>query len=185
MSVTADIFKAWLRPGAVMRRRLTQEPDEKIAFVYLAAFSVLGFVSALPGLVRLSNEADPARQAEIMEEAAARGLSIPPDPTDAAFEALFSGALMGWIFIVPLVLYAVAFASRQLARLARGRGDGLRARVALFWSALAITPAMLLLGLTTGFVGPGPAQSVVATITLSGFIWIWLNSLYVAETPNV
>lgn len=185
MSVTTDIFKAWVKPHAVMKRRFAQDPDEKIAFVYLAVFSVLGFVSALPGLVRQSREIDPEQQRLMMEEAAERGLAIPADPTTATFESLFSGALMGWIFIVPLFLYIVAVFSRLIAKILGGRGTGLRARVALFWSALAITPVMLLLGLTTGFVGPGPAQLIVSTVLLSGFIWIWLNSLYVAETPNV
>ncbi|WP_092644070.1 hypothetical protein [Jannaschia faecimaris] len=185
MSVTTDIPRAWLRPRAVMARRFAQGPDEKIAFVYLAAASVLGFVAQLPGLVRTSRLSDPAFEAEIVSEAARVGVAIPTDLADAKFEALFSGAVMGWIFIVPLFLYILAFCSHLLAKMMGGKGTGLRARVALFWSVLAVTPALLLLGLTTGFVGPGPAQALVAAVTLSGFIWIWLNSLYVAETLNV
>ena len=185
MSVTTDIPRAWLRPRAVMARRLAQGPDEKIAFVYLAVASVLGFVAQLPGLIRTSREADPGFEAAIVSEAARVGVAIPADLADAKFEALFSGAMMAWIFIVPLLLYILAFASHLVAKLLGGRGTGLRARVALFWSALAVTPVLLLLGLTSGFVGPGPAQSLVATVLLCGFIWIWLNSLYVAETANV
>lgn len=185
MSVTRDIPRAWLRPRSVMQRRLAQQPDEKIAFVYLAAASVLGFVAQLPGLVRTSRASDPVFEAELVSEAARVGVAIPEDLADAKFEALFSGAVMGWIFIVPLFLYILAFLSHLVARMLGGRGTGLRARVALFWSTLAVTPAMLLLGLTTGFVGPGSAQLLVSTVLLCGFIWIWLNSLYVAETPNV
>ena len=183
MSVSTDIFRAWLHPRRVMARRFAQGPDERIAFVYLAVATLLGFVAQLPGLVRLSRQSDPAFEAQITSEAQRVGVAIPTDMTDAKFEALFSGALMGWIFIVPLALYIVAFLTHQVARLAGGRGTGLRARIALFWSMLAITPAMLLLGLTSGFVGPGPAQAIVGTVTLCAFIWIWLNSLYVAETP--
>lgn len=185
MSVTSDIPRAWLHPRAIMARRLAQGPDEKIAFVYLAVGSVLGFVAQLPGLVRRAQESDPVFEAAIVSEAERVGVAIPPDIADAKFEALFSGAVMGWIFIVPVVLYALAFLSHLVARMAGGRGTGLRARVALFWSFLAVTPALLLLGLTTGFIGAGPAQALVGTITLSAFIWIWLNSLYVAETLNV
>lgn len=185
MSVTTDIPRAWIRPRAVMARRFEQGPDEKIAFVYLAAFSILGFVAQLPGLVRRSRESNPEWEAELVSEAARVGVGISPDLTDAKFEALFSGAIMGWIFIVPLFFYTLAFCSHVFAKLLGGKGDGLRARVALFWSALAVTPMMLLLGLTTGFVGDGPAQALVGLIVLCGFIWIWLNSLYVAETPNV
>ena len=185
MSVTADIPRSWLRPRAVMHRRLSGEPDEKVAFVYLATASVLGFVAQLPGLVRTSREPDPEFEAAILSESARVGVEVPTDITAAKFEALFSGAVMGWIFIVPVVLYIVAFVSHQIARLVGGRGSGLDARIALFWSVLAVTPALLLLGLTTGFIGPGPAQSIVGTLTLCGFIWIWLNSLYVAETPGL
>jgi len=167
-----------------MVRRLAQGVDERIAFVYLAVASILGFVAQLPGLVRLSREPDPEFEAAILSESERVGVAIPTDIADAKFEALFSGAIMGWIFIVPIFLYILAFLSRQVARLFGGRGTGLRARVALFWSALAVTPAMLLLGLTSGFVGAGPAQGLVATGTLCAFIWIWLNSLYVAETPE-
>lgn len=184
MSVSTDIPRSWLRPRAVMHRRLSGEPEEKVAFAYLAAASVLGFVAQLPGLVRTSRESDPELEAAIVSESARVGVAVPADLTQAKFEALFSGALMGWIFIVPIVLYVVAFVVHQIARLIGGKGTGLDVRIATFWSVLAVTPALLLLGLTTGFVGPGPAQSIVGTVTLCGFIWIWLNSLYVAETPG-
>ncbi|WP_092775912.1 hypothetical protein [Jannaschia pohangensis] len=184
MSVTRDIPRAWLRPRAVMVGRLAQGVDERIAFVYLAVASVLGFVAQLPRLVRASRASDPEFEAAILSEAERVGVAIPADLVDAKFEALFSGAIMGWIFIVPVFLYILAFLSHQIARLFGGRGTGLRARVALFWSVLAVTPAMLLLGLTSGFIGAGPAQTLVGTVAICAFIWIWLNSLYVAETPE-
>ncbi|MGB3407850.1 MAG: YIP1 family protein [Jannaschia sp.] len=182
MSVTRDIPRAWLRPRAIMARRLEQGPDDRVAFVYLAAGSVLGFVAQLPGLVRRAQEPDPVFEATLVSEAARVGVAIPADIADAKFEALFSGAVMGWIFVVPLVMYIVAFLSHLVARLIGGCGTGLRARVALFWSLLAVAPALLLLGLTAGFVGPGPAQTLVGLITVFGFFWIWFNSLYVAES---
>ncbi|UWQ16538.1 YIP1 family protein [Jannaschia sp. M317] len=165
-------------------RRL-QGVDERIAFVYLAVGSVLGFVAQLPGLVRRAQLSDPEFEALLTEESARVGVAIPTDMADAKFEALFSGAVMAWIFIVPIAFYGLAFVSHIGARLLGGQGTGLRARAALFWSFLAVMPGLLLLGLTVGFVGPGPAQAVVFSITLSGFFWIWLNSLYVAERPHV
>ncbi len=185
MSITRDIPRAWLRPRRVMAQHLLRGPDDRVAFVYLAAGSILGFVAQLPGLVRRAETPDAAFETLIVTESARVGASVPADIADAKFEALVSGALMGWIFIVPLALYILAFLSHLVARAVGGRGTGLRARVALFWSFLCVTPALLLLGLTTGFVGPGPAQALVGTVTLCAFIWIWLNSLHIAETPDV
>ena len=183
MSVTTDIPRAWIRPAQVMRERLTAGVDDRVAFVYVAVGSVLGFVAQLPALVRRAREPDAAFETALREESAANGLDVPADIVDAKFEALISGALLGWLFLMPLVLYGLAFLSHLVARLAGGRGTPLRARVALFWSFLATMPGLLLLGLTVGFVGPGPAQALVGLVTLCGFVWIWTQSLYVAETP--
>ncbi|TFL18231.1 YIP1 family protein [Jannaschia formosa] len=183
MAVTRDIPRAWLRPRRVVTELLAGGPSDRVAFVYLAAASVLGFVAQLPALVRRSREIDPELDARIVEEAQAAGMVV-VDVADTKFEALMSGALMGWIFIVPLLMYGLAWILRGVAHLLGGRGTGLRVRVALFFSFLAITPALLLLGLTSGFVGPGPAETAVGVILVCGFIWISLNALYAAETPN-
>lgn len=185
MAATRDIPRAWARPARVMRERLAHGADEKVAFVYLAVGSVLGFVATLPSLVRRSREPDPLLDEAIRTEASqSRIIEVPADLADAKFEALMSGALMAWIFLVPIALYVVALLSHWVARLFGGTGTALRARVALFWAFLAATPAYLLVGLTTGFVGPGPAASLVGTLWVCAFIWIWINSLYVAETPD-
>jgi hypothetical protein len=185
MAVTRDIPRAWVRPGRVMRERLAGAGSERVAFVYLAVASVLGFAAALPGLVRQSRLPDPAFEAAIRAEASeSRIMTVPADITDAKFEALMSGALMGWIFIVPILAYALAWLSHLIARALGGRGTGLEARHALFWAFLASTPALLLAGLTTGFVGEGPASALTGTLWISGFVWIWINSLHAAETPD-
>lgn len=169
-----------------MAERLEQRPDDRVAFVYLAAGSVLGFVAQLPALVRRAREPAPALEAELIKNAGeGRILSVPENMIDAKFEFFMSGALMAWIFVVPLILYAVALLSHWLARAIGGRGNALQARVALFWSFLVATPGLLLSGLTTGFIGDGVQASLVGTVTVCLFFWVWVNSLYVAETRNV
>ncbi|WP_308914877.1 YIP1 family protein [Jannaschia sp. LMIT008] len=185
MAVTTDIPRAWIRPARVMRERLAGGADEKVAFVYVAAASVLGFVAQLPALVRRAREPDPTLDAAIAAEAGSgRILTVPSELADAKFEALVSSALAGWIFFVPLLLYVVAQLTHWIARLFGGRGTAARARHALFWSFLCTMPLMLLAGLTTGFVGPGIQSTIVGVATLSLFAWIWSQSLYVAETPD-
>ncbi|KIT17890.1 hypothetical protein [Jannaschia aquimarina] len=185
MAISRDIPRAWIRPATVMGERLKHGANDRIAFVYVAVGTVLGFVAQLPVLVRRSREPDPVLDAAIVEEAGdARILAVPADLAQAKFEAMVSGALLGWIFLMPLILYAVAMVSHWIARLVGGKGTALRARIALFWSFLVITPGLLLAGLTTGFVGPGPAANAVGIVTICAFIWVWVNSIYVAERPE-
>ena len=86
---------------------------------------------------------------------------------------LMGGTLMAWLFIAPLILYAVAALS-HLAGRAFGRGPGgYGARIALFWALLAAAPVMLLWGLTAGFVGPGIELNLVGLLWLGVFGWFW------------
>jgi hypothetical protein len=183
MPVTRDIPRAWLRPRRTVSDLLAREPSERVAFVYLAAASVLGFVAQLPRLVRESREADEGFDAALMSEATEAGVAG-GDLISTKFDALVSGALMGWIFVVPILMYLIAWIARGVGRLAGGRGTGLRVRVAVFFSFLAVTPILLLLGLTSGFVGPGPAETAVGLVLVCGFVWIATNAVYAAETPK-
>ena len=160
MSVTRDITRAWARPRTVMAEHLARGAHEDRAFIFLFIACVLVFVAQLP---RLSREAF---------------------LTGGDLMVLMGGTLMAWVFVAPLLLYGVAAVSHLIARLVGGRGTWFGARLALFWSLLAASPAMLLHGLTAGFIGPSAALTLVGLITVGGFGWIWLNSLIVAETAH-
>jgi hypothetical protein len=158
VSATRDIFRAWIRPREVMRARLAHA-TEGVALGYLASACLLIFVAQWPRLSRQAFE------------------------TGAELQPLLGGALMGWIFVAPLLLYGLAALARLVARPLGGQGTGLKARTALFWSLLAVAPVMLLHGLTAGFVGPGPALDLVGASVLAGFFWLWGNAIAVAERP--
>ena len=157
MSVTRDIPRSWVSPRVVMAEHMARGLSEDRAFVFLVIGCLVVFVAQLP---RLSREAF---------------------LTDGDFMLTMGGTLMAWVFIAPLLFYGIAAISHVVARVFGGHGTWLGARVALFWTLLAISPAMLLHGLTAGFVGPGPALSLVGLVVLAGFVWIWINSLRVAE----
>ena len=140
-----------------MAERLDEGVREDRAFVFLMVACGLIFVAQWP---RLSREAF---------------------VTGAELQPLMGGALMGWLLIAPLLCYALAALSHLAAMAVGGRGTWFGARLALFWSMLAVSPAWLLHGLTAGFVGPGPALSLVGAVLLTVFLWIWLNALLVAE----
>lgn len=150
MSVTRDIVASYRDPRGVIRRRTAGPPREDRALVTVMLACGLIFVAQWPRLVR---------------EATLSG--------EVPLEALLGGALLGWLFVAPLVLYALAGLAHLLARLMGGRGRGFDARMALFWALLAATPLWLLQGLTAGFVGPGAALAVVGAVALTVFLVFW------------
>ncbi|WP_371153330.1 YIP1 family protein [Jannaschia sp. 2305UL9-9] len=140
-----------------MRDLLAQGQREDMAFVFLIIGCFMVFVAQLPRLSREAYE------------------------TGQDFMLLMGGTLMAWIFVAPLLFYGLAAISHLVARAVGGGGTWFGARLALFWSLLAVSPAMLLHGLTAGFIGPGPALSLVGLIVLMAFLWIWIGGLTVVE----
>lgn len=141
-----------------MRKLLSMGRREDRAIVILIAACFIIFIAQWP---RLSREAflDP---------------SVPLD-------ARIGGALFGWMFWAPLLAYVLGGLSHLVARLFGGRGSWYSARLALFWTLLATTPAWLLHGLVAGFIGPGPELQGVGFVVLIAFLTIWSFALREAE----
>ncbi len=158
MPVTTDIAATWRGPGRVMRRHLARGESEPRALVFLMGACLLIFVAQWPRL---------AREAYIDD-------SIPLD-------ARLAGALAGWVFFAPIFFYALAWIGHLLARLFGGQGSAYGSRLALFWALLASSPAMLLLGLTLGFVGAGPAAVLVSVIWAAALFWFWFGGMRVVH----
>ncbi|WOI57046.1 YIP1 family protein [Palleronia sp. LCG004] len=159
MALTGDILRSYRGPGPVLRRRLGG-PDgrgEARALITLMLACGLIFVAQWPRLSRESHLS--GREVDM----------------------LIGGALLGWLFIAPLVLYALAGISHVIARIFGGRGSHLDARMALFWALLAAAPLWLLWGLVAGLIGPGPALDVTGLVALVAFLALWLAGLYAVE----
>lgn len=154
MAVTTDMMRAWTRPRAVIRARLGQGPREDRALAVLMAACGLIFVAQWPVHARAAH-LDPAMP----------------------LEARLGGALLGSLFLLPLIAYALAGLSHLVARALGGKGQGFGARLALFWALLAVAPVMLLQGLVAGLIGPSPGLIVVQLVAGLGFLWIWLAML--------
>ena len=157
MPLTSDIVATYRGPGRVVRRLLDLGQREDRALIFVMGFCVGAFIAQLPAL---------ARRAHL------EGLEL---------NMLMGGALLGSVIILPLVLYVLAFVSYGAARLVGGRGSAYGARLALFWALLSSTPLVLLNGLVAGFLGPGPALTLVGVIWLGVFIWFWLAGLRQAQ----
>lgn len=158
MSVTRDIVATWRRPRATFRRLLAAGQREDRVLVYLMAACFLIFVAQWPRLAR---------------EAFLDG-SVP-------LEARLGGALLAWLFLMPLFFYGLAGFSHLFARMLGGAGTWYGARLALFWTLLAVSPLWLLHGLVAGFLGAGAALNLVASGLVVAFLTIWLLSLSEAE----
>lgn len=156
MALTADILASYRSPATVLRRRLAGATEAR-ALVTLMLACALVFVAQWP---RLSREAF---------------------LTGQELDMLLGGALLGWMFIAPLVLYALAGLSHVAARVMGGRGTFLAARMALFWALLAAAPLWLLWGLVAGFIGPGAGLNAVGVLALGAFLLIWIAGLYAVE----
>lgn len=154
MSVSGDILRSWRRPGSVMRSLLAQGQREDRALVYLMVACGLIFLGQWPRLIRLSQEG-----------------------SDVPLQALLGGALMGWMFIAPLLAYGLAGLLRLMMVALRRPVDWYAARLALFWALLAASPLWMAQGAVAGYAGQGPLTALVGFVALAAFFWILVAAL--------
>lgn len=154
MSVTRDIVASWRRPRAVMRGHLARPRSEPFAFSLLVTFLILAFVAQWPRASRVAFE-NPE-------------IPVAPQMLGIAFGLLAFG--------IPLA-YAAAALSGLVLRLIAGRAEWYGARLALFWALVAVTPVMLLQGLVSGMIGPGPALTSVSVLAGLAFLTFWIVNL--------
>ncbi|MFQ6548606.1 hypothetical protein AADZ90_011655 [Aestuariibius sp. 2305UL40-4] len=165
MAVTHEIFRSWRQPRAVVRDLLMQGKREDRAIGYLMVGCFIIFVSQLPRLARTAHlsDGDVARL--------------------AGYEFL------SWLIVWPLALYGLAALSRLAAMAMGGQGSWFGARLSLFWAVLALAPATVLYGLTSGLLSNDPgrfdAVDLTGLVWLGGFLWIWLSGLVETERAEV
>ncbi len=153
MPVTSDIAATYWRPRRVFRRLFDMPAGEERALKLVFAGCLLMFIAQMPRL---------AREAYLQGQ----------DPWPA-----IGSTLAAWVFVAPLILYALSYLSYLILRAFGGKCPAIYARLALFWAFLAASPVVLLHGLVAGYVGPGRALNVVGVIWLGLFLWFWLAGL--------
>lgn len=157
MSVTNDIVASWRNPGKATLRHLSRGQSEAFAFALLVVFLILAFVARWPTAARVS-----ALQPEV-----------------PVFPQLMAAGL-ATLATIP-VWYGLAALSRLAAGAMGGSGSWFGARIALFWSLVAVSPLVLLTGLVAGMIGPGTQLSLVGSITFVAFLIHWLLALKAVE----
>lgn len=153
MALTRDIPATYRGPRAVIRSLLALGPREDRALAYVMGACAVMFIAQWP---RLSREAHLLGKDLNME---------------------MGGALLGTVFILPLMLYVLAGAVHLIIRALRGQGSAYHSRLALFWALLASSPLALLYGLVAGFVGPGSQLQLIGVLWLGVFLWFWISGL--------
>lgn len=141
MSLTRDLMNSYRAPSRPFARQLREGVSESRVLAYLMIAVVVIFIAQLP---RLSREAflDPSIE----------------------MDARVGAAILGWLFLMPLALYAVSFVIVILLKLIRVTAHSFTTRMALFWAILVSTPIWLLQGLVAGLIGVGPALSAVNVV---------------------
>lgn len=157
MPVTNDIVKSWHSPRVVMRSHLARGRSEAWAFSLLVAFMLVAFIAQWPRASRVTFQTP----------------EVPLYPQ-------LLGFALGILAFIP-VWYVLAAITRWISQLAGGQGDHYGARLALFWALVTITPLMLLQGLVTGMIGPGPGLTAVTALTGLAFLVFWILNLIEAE----
>lgn len=156
MAVTTDILLTYKGPRQVLARLLSAGPREDRLVALAMGSCVIMFIAQLPRLARIAHM------------------------TDQDLNALMGGSLLAIVFVLPLILYSLAFVFHLIARALGGKGHGFQSRVALFWAMMAASPLMLLNGLVAGFIGDGPALSAVGGLWFGAVLWFLGTGLHEA-----
>lgn len=157
MSVSTDLVRTWWRPRAILRQHLARGRSEPFALSFLLIFLTLAFIGQWPGA---------ARDAFLSGEASAWPRILP--------------TAYGLLAAIPF-LYGLAALGHLAARAMGGQGSWYGARLALFWALATVGPLILLQGLVSGMIGPGPALTAVTLVVGLAFLWLWATLLHEAE----
>ena len=158
MAVTTDILESWRHPRLVLRRHLARARSEAFVFTFLFVFLLLTFVSLWPGQ---------AREAFLT-------------PTEPLQPRLLAVAL-ALLATIPL-WYGLAALSHLIARRFGGQGDYYRARLALFWALVVVSPLLLVQGLVAGMIGQGAQLTLVQVGVSLAFLVLWGAMLTESES---
>lgn len=168
MPVSTDMMRTWRSPRVVMRKLLSMGRREDRAIAYLMAACVITIISQLPMIARWN-----------------AGFDVPAGTEAMDMSTRVQYALLAWLMFAPLMMYALAAVLHLIARLFGGKGSWYTARLALFWTFLATTPALLLYGLVYGFIGKGAEASLVGFIWIAAFLIIGFTCLREAQKEPV
>lgn len=158
MGLVPRVLLTWRSPARALRGIVGLSEPALLAL--LLGTLGLYFVAQWPGHAR----------------AAALDPSVP-------LQARLGGALLATMFLMPLIVLALAALVALVLRAAGRRIAGRDSRLALVWAMAAAVPAVLLCGLVQGVNGPGAALNVLQAGTFAAFLWFWFRGLALLSGP--
>lgn len=142
MPLIQSITRSYRSPQVVFRQMWTAGIAERKSLALVMGASAAGFISALP---------------ELSRRAHLEALDL---------QQLMGGALLGWIFMAPLMFYCLALVLYWITRPFLKHLTAGQMRVIVFWSLVVAVPVLLLHGLVAGFIGPSLQKQII------GMIWV-------------
>lgn len=168
MAVSTDIMRTWRRPRTVIRKYLDMGRREDRAIAYLMAACLIIFIGQLPVIARWD-----------------AGFDVPVGTEEMELSGRLGYAFLAWMMMWPLAMYLIAALVHVIALVFGGKGSWYSTRLALFWTLLATTPALLLYGLMAGFNGQGVGTDFVGYIWLIAFLVIGFLCVREAEKEPI
>ncbi len=164
--VVAVILRSFGDPRGVMAERIAAGPSEARALADLALACGLALVASMPAAIRR-----------------AQGLDIAD-----AVPAAVSAHVFGYLFVAPLLFYALAALLHLIARPFGARRGFLGARMALFWAAVpgaAIALGVALAGVAVEIVAGARLAGLVDYVAIAGLaVWLWILAGSLAEAEG-
>ena len=146
MSVVINISKTYYKPTQMYSQLFAAGVSEKENLAYLVGGCIISFVAQWP--------------------AQSRKAFINQQPVDELMGAI----LLSNLFLLPLIFYLVSAIIFIFAKIFKINILGAELRLVIFWSYLAATPILLLVGLVEGFFGKNYQYYTVAGLWLSVFL---------------
>lgn len=159
MAVVDAILSAYKGPKEEMRAQINAGITEPQTLFYALMFGFLSFVAIVPSLAR-------------------RAIT-----DDIELKALAGAQFVSSVFMMPLLMYAIAGLSHLILLRFGGQGSYVDARRAMFWAAIVTTPCILLNGLINVYA---PSFYLLSTgVTAIVFFWQWISCLFESEYADV
>ena len=146
MSVVINISKTYYKPSQTFSKLFAAGASEKENLAYLVGGCIISFIAQWPAQ---------SRQAFINQQ-----------PVDELMGAI----LLSNLFLLPLIFYLVSAIIFVFAKAFKSNILGADLRLIIFWSYLAATPVLLLVGLVEGFFGKNYQYYTIAGLWLLVFL---------------
>lgn len=156
------LLRGYRDPRGVMARHLADtgisRSTEGQSLVYLVLACVIGAIATLPGAVEIA----PRLEAE-------------------ARPGIVPAHLFGYLFVAPLIGYALAACVHLIARTFGGDATFVTARLAVFWSMLLGAPLALVVTAARHMV---PETALRLVVIAASAYWLWLAAAGLAEAEG-